>query len=142
MDEGSFYLEGILAWEYKSVFNQRRQTRRPPQPAPTELLEIRIASDGGWIMLPRVTFTVKEYLNAELVKQALVIVGNPNILVNIISRRVRQLTTGGNSRPLVLETAGLGACDIALREIVELKMGWEMVQDPALTESGAKKRRK
>jgi len=60
-------------------------------------------------------------------KQALAKVGNPNILVNVISRRVRQLTTGGgaSSRPLIADTAGLGAADIALREILEEKMAWD-----------------
>jgi DNA-directed RNA polymerase subunit omega len=73
-------------------------------------------------------------MNAELVKKALEKVGNPNILVNLISRRVRQLTSGGGeiSRPLVADTAQLGAADIALREIVEEKMGWEI---PELAET-------
>jgi DNA-directed RNA polymerase subunit omega len=67
-------------------------------------------------------------MNAELVKQALEKVGNPNILVNLISQRVRQLSWGGGglSRPLVLHTENLGVADIALREIVEEKMGWEI----------------
>lgn len=69
-------------------------------------------------------------MNSELAKQALTKVGNPNILVNIISRRVRQLTSGGNnSRPLIADTAGMGAADIALTEIIEEKLSWEMVQN-------------
>jgi DNA-directed RNA polymerase subunit omega len=56
-------------------------------------------------------------------KQALAKVGNPNILVNLVSRRVRQLTSGGgNSRPLVDQAGNLGAADIALLEIIEDKM--------------------
>ena len=67
-------------------------------------------------------------MNAELVKKALEKVGNPNVLVNLISRRVRQLNFGGGaaSRPLVADTANLGMADIALREIIEEKMGWEV----------------
>jgi DNA-directed RNA polymerase subunit omega len=67
-------------------------------------------------------------MNAEYVKQALDKVGNPNILVNLISQRVRQLNFGGGSlsRPLVADTANQGVADIALREIVEDKMGWEI----------------
>ena len=58
-------------------------------------------------------------------KQALAKVGNPNILVNLVSRRVRQLTSGGgNSRPLVDQASNLGAADIALLEIIEEKMGF------------------
>jgi len=64
-------------------------------------------------------------------KQALAKVGNPNVLVNLISRRVRQLTSGGgNSRPLIEQTANLGAADIALLEIVEGKMDFIMLDPP------------
>lgn len=57
-------------------------------------------------------------------------VGNPNVLVNLVSRRVRQLngvSGGAPSRPLLSETAGLGAADIALIEIAEGKLGWELL---------------
>ncbi len=69
-------------------------------------------------------------MNAELLEQALKIVVNPNILVNIVSRRVRQINAGGGgmSRPLVGNTVNMGAGDIALLEIVEGKMGWEMAE--------------
>lgn len=54
-------------------------------------------------------------------------VGNPNVLVNIISRRVRQLTSGGGSgRPLIEQTAGMGAADVALLELIEGKMDFEI----------------
>jgi DNA-directed RNA polymerase subunit omega len=67
-------------------------------------------------------------MNAELVKKALEKVGNPNVLVNLISRRVRQLNSGsgGICRPLVGNTTNQGVADIALREIIEEKMGWEL----------------
>ena len=71
-------------------------------------------------------------LNSELTKRALEKVGNPNILVNIISRRVRQLNGGGGSapsRPLISETAGRGAADIALIEIAEGKIGYELLEE-------------
>ena len=63
-------------------------------------------------------------LKAELSEKALKLVGNPNVLINLVSRRVRQLTSGGN-RPLIMETAGLSTAEIALTEIVEGKMSWE-----------------
>ncbi len=69
-------------------------------------------------------------LNADLTRKALEKVGNPNVLVNIISRRVRQLNGGAGgapARPLLSETAGLGLADIALLEIAEGKLGWEML---------------
>ena len=53
-------------------------------------------------------------------------VKSPNTLVNIVSKRVRQLTSGGgsHSRPLIADTVGMGAADIALLEIAEGKLGW------------------
>jgi len=83
-------------------------------------------------------------LNAELAKKALEIVGNPNVLVNLISRRVRQLNsgTGKLGRPLLADTGNLGAADIALLEIVEGKMGFEMPELVELTRPVAKKRKK
>ena len=83
-------------------------------------------------------------MNSEYCKKALEKVGNPNILVNLVSRRVRQLTSGGgsNSRPLMIETAGMGAADIALLEIIEGKMDWELLEDNPLIEPLAKRRKK
>ena len=62
-------------------------------------------------------------MNAELCKRAAEKVGNPNVLVNLISRRVRQLNAGGGglSRPLISDVGNLGAADIALRELLEEK---------------------
>lgn len=86
-------------------------------------------------------------MNSDICKKALEKVGNPNILVNLISRRVRQLTGagGGGGRPLIAETAGLGAADIALLEIVEGKMDYEIVEEQALngeTAATGKKKKK
>jgi DNA-directed RNA polymerase subunit omega len=81
----------------------------------------------------RIVCNLRIYLNAELTRRALEKVGNPNVLVNIVSRRVRQLNGAGfsPSRPLIAETAGLGAADIALLEIAEGKLGWEMLENEA-----------
>ena len=83
-------------------------------------------------------------MNAELVKKAAEKVGNPNVLVNLVTRRVRQLNSGGGglSRPLISNVGNLGAADIALREIIEEKIGWEMPEIVALTRPVAKKRKK
>jgi DNA-directed RNA polymerase subunit omega len=62
-------------------------------------------------------------MNPEFLKKALEKIGNPNILVNLVSRRVRQLNFG--ERPLLANTGNLRAADIALREIIEEKMGYE-----------------
>jgi DNA-directed RNA polymerase subunit omega len=83
-------------------------------------------------------------VNSELCKQALAKVGNPNVLINLISRRVRQLNSGGGSlsRPLLNDVTGLGAADIALTEIIEDKMGWDSPEELALIETPPKKRNK
>ncbi len=82
-------------------------------------------------------------MNAILVKQALEKVLNPNVLVNMVSRRVRQLTTGGggSSRPLVADTTNLGAADIALLEIIEDKMSFDMPDFIELTRPTARGRK-
>ncbi len=82
-------------------------------------------------------------MNAILVKQALEKVLNPNVLVNMVSRRVRQLTTGGggSSRPLVAVVTNLGAADIALMEIIEDKMSFEMPEIIELTRPTARGRK-
>jgi len=83
-------------------------------------------------------------VNAELCKKALEKVGTPNILINIVSRRVRQLNAGGGGmgRPLIADHVNLGAADIALREIIEEKVGWDLPEVEELTRPVAKKRKK
>jgi DNA-directed RNA polymerase subunit omega len=83
-------------------------------------------------------------MNPELCKLALAKVTNPNVLVNLISRRVRQLNSGGggSSRPLIANLENAGAADIALRELVENKMGWEMPDETVLVEERKPKRKR
>ena len=70
-------------------------------------------------------------MNVELSRKALEKIGNPHVLVNVISRRVRQLNSGGGgiARPLVDVDPTMGAADIALLEIVEEKIGVEMLDE-------------
>jgi len=83
-------------------------------------------------------------MNAILVKQALEKVLNPNVLVNMVSQRVRQLNHGGggSGRPLVADVANLSAADIALLEIIEGKMSYEMPEIIQLTRPSGKNRRR
>jgi DNA-directed RNA polymerase subunit omega len=83
-------------------------------------------------------------LNAELLKLAAEKVGNPNILVNLVSRRVRQLNAAGGagSRPLLLAEPGMGAADVALAELVEDKMSWEMLETVPPESTASRKRRR
>jgi DNA-directed RNA polymerase subunit omega len=88
--------------------------------------------------------SITNTVNSELAKKALARVGNPNVLVNLLSRRVRQLNSGGgmNSRPLIADVGNMGVADIALTEIIEDKMGWEMPEEAILLEPVSKKRKK
>ena len=82
-------------------------------------------------------------MNPVLVKKALEQVLNPNILVNLVSRRVRQLNDGGGAgRPLVSDIANLGAADIALREIIEGKIGFDLPEFVRLTRPSGKNGRR
>lgn len=83
-------------------------------------------------------------MNATLVQKALEKVLNPNVLVNMLSQRVRQLNSGGGGRcrPLVADIGNLGAADIALREIIEGKMSFKMPEILELTRPTGKNRRR
>jgi DNA-directed RNA polymerase subunit omega len=62
-------------------------------------------------------------MKAELVQAASEVITNQQILVNMVSRRVRQLTLG--HRPLVECAPGLREADIALTEIANGKLTFE-----------------
>jgi DNA-directed RNA polymerase subunit omega len=62
-------------------------------------------------------------MKADLVKAASQIITNQQILVNMVSRRVRQLSLG--HRPLVEYAPGLREADIALTEIANKKLTFE-----------------
>jgi len=63
-------------------------------------------------------------MSPELVDKAQEVVGNANTLINVVSRRVRQLNSG--NRPMLVVPATMGAADIALTEIIEGKLAWTM----------------
>ena len=62
-------------------------------------------------------------MKADLVKAASEVITNQQILVNMVSRRVRQLSLG--HRPLVEYVPGLREADIALTEIAKKKLTFE-----------------
>jgi len=57
-------------------------------------------------------------------KDALKTIPDPNILINVISRRVKQLKRG--NRPLVESLEKLTPEDTALREVIEGKISHEL----------------
>ncbi len=60
----------------------------------------------------------------DYIKQALSKITDPNILINVVSRRVKQLKRG--NRPLVESLEKLSPEDVALREIIEEKISFEL----------------
>jgi DNA-directed RNA polymerase subunit omega len=60
----------------------------------------------------------------EYLKEAKTIIKDPNVLINVVSRRVKQLKRG--QRPLVESLEKLAPEDIALREIIEGKIVYEL----------------
>ncbi|MSU66125.1 MAG: DNA-directed RNA polymerase subunit omega [Opitutus sp.] len=60
----------------------------------------------------------------DYLKEALKMIDDPNILVNVVSRRVKQLKRG--NRPLVESLEKLSPEDTALREIIEGKISYEL----------------
>ncbi|MCC7517681.1 MAG: DNA-directed RNA polymerase subunit omega [Verrucomicrobiae bacterium] len=67
-------------------------------------------------------------MKSALISAALKQVSNPNILVNMVSQRVRQL--GQGHKPLIAAGVGMSLMDTALREIAEGKIGFELPDAP------------
>ncbi len=63
-------------------------------------------------------------MREDYLQNALKVVEDRNILINVVSRRVKQLRRG--SRPLVESLEKLATEDIALREIAEGKIAYEL----------------
>ena len=67
-------------------------------------------------------------MNAHYIEEAAKVVTNKQQLINIVSKRVRQLSAG--SRPMVEVDLKMGLADIALAEIAAGKLGTELVSLP------------
>lgn len=71
--------------------------------------------------------TYLSLMKTELIEKASRVVGDNQLLINIVSKRVQQLTHG--SDPYVPTTPEMGLGDIALTEIVEGKLVWREAAD-------------
>lgn len=63
----------------------------------------------------------------DYLKQAQEVITDPNILINVVSRRVKQLRAG--MKPLIESLERLDLEDVALREIIEHKITYELSTD-------------
>lgn len=59
-------------------------------------------------------------MNINVLEEATKVIPEPQILINMVSKRVRQLTAG--SRPMVEVEPRMGLADIALAEIAQGKL--------------------
>ena len=75
-------------------------------------------------MLLPVFTRIRPSMRDDYIKEALKAVNDPNILINVVSRRVKQLKRG--NRPLVESLEKLSPEDTALREIIEGKISHEL----------------
>ncbi|MBV9105193.1 MAG: DNA-directed RNA polymerase subunit omega [Verrucomicrobia bacterium] len=67
-------------------------------------------------------------MSSQLLEEASKIVPNTALLVNLVSKRVRQLTMG--HRPLVEVGPRMSNADVALKEIIDGKLTFEFQPEP------------
>ena len=63
----------------------------------------------------------------DYLKEAQKVIPDSNLLINVVSRRVKQLRRG--SRAVVESLEKLSPEDIALREIIESKISFDIAED-------------
>lgn len=68
-------------------------------------------------------------MNTKYLEAALQRTPSPETLINIVSRRARQLISG--HRPLTQTTPRMDHAEIALKEIAEGKLSYEMLPEEA-----------
>jgi DNA-directed RNA polymerase subunit omega len=66
-------------------------------------------------------------MTTQLLQEAAQVIPNQQLLINVVSRRVRQLGLG--HRPLVEATPRSSLTDIALREIIAGKLTYELTPE-------------
>ena len=73
-------------------------------------------------------------MNTMLLQQAKERINNVPMLINVISRRVRQLNAG--QRPMVKPDRGMSNMDLALAEVAEGKLTAELTFTPTTQSEG------
>jgi DNA-directed RNA polymerase subunit omega len=91
------------------------------QEVPRRQVSLRCAPKSVRALVPG--RSQNQIMNANLIAAASEVITNQQILVNMVSRRVRQLSLG--HRPLVEYAPGLRGADIALTEIANGKLTFE-----------------
>src|SRR3982751_3969313 len=66
------------------------------------------------------------HMTTQLLQEAAQVIPNQQVLINVVSKRVRQLGLG--HRPLVETTPRMSLTDIALKEIIAGKLTYEALE--------------
>src|SRR5262249_19513568 len=66
------------------------------------------------------------HMTTQLLQEAAQVIPNQQLLINVVSKRVRQLGLG--HRPLVETTPRMSLTDIALKEIIAGKLTYESLE--------------
>jgi len=74
-------------------------------------------------------------MTTQLLQEAAQVIPNQQLLINVVSRRVRQLGLG--HRPLVEATPRSSLTDIALREIIAGKLTFELAPEKPAADGAA-----
>lgn len=71
-------------------------------------------------------------MNSQLIDEATKIIPNAQVLINLVSKRVRQLSQG--HRPMIEPGPRMGFSDIALKEIIDGKLSYEPYKEESEAE--------
>lgn len=79
---------------------------------------------------PPATIAVRSLrtMTAQLLQEAAQVIPNQQVLINVVSKRVRQLGLG--HRPMVETTPRMSLMDIALKEVIGGKLAYEAAEAP------------
>ena|SRR5438045_6382147 len=78
---------------------------------------------------PRDSVRSLRHMTTQLLQEAAQVIPNQQVLINVVSKRVRQLGLG--HRPLVETTPRMSLTDIALKEIIAGKLAFESLEGSA-----------
>jgi DNA-directed RNA polymerase subunit omega len=80
---------------------------------------------------PEANRTVRSlrHMTTQLLQEAAAVIPNQQLLINVVSKRVRQLGLG--HRPMVETTPRMSLTDIALKEIIAGKLAYEELKESA-----------
>jgi DNA-directed RNA polymerase subunit omega len=77
---------------------------------------------------PNRTVRSLRHMTTQLLQEAAQVIPNQQLLINVVSKRVRQLGLG--HRPMIETTPRMSLTDIALKEIIAGKLAFEPLKGP------------